>query len=389
MNIKKIIALALAGALATAAFTACQSSSDDSDVPSYSQNLSDNGLFKDGKKELKAEKYIDLADYSNMQIAKSDVELTDEELEDTLKEAISSYATTEEVPRDEAVADGDTLNIDYVGSVDGIEFVNGSTNGRGTTLVVGSGTYLRAGDITDEDGNITHYQGFEEQLIGHKAGDSFDIDVMFPEGYNSSTDADGNEVILGGKAAVFHITINSVKRTSYPEITDEFVRENFADQYENAEDMIAQIKENAENVKLRNAVGTKLYRDSEVKEYPQVMTDYEKTYIREYFTNIATQYGTTLDELISSSGEYDSVDDFIDSYTDDIQYTVKGYLICQAIVQKENIKATDDDIKEYFVENVGTEDYSSYEEQLGKPYLKLIVLMDKYLDAVVEKVELV
>ena len=79
MNIKKILALVLAGALATAAFTACQSS-DDSDVPSYSQSLSKNGLFKDGKKELKAEEYIDLADYSNMQIAKSDVELTEEEL---------------------------------------------------------------------------------------------------------------------------------------------------------------------------------------------------------------------------------------------------------------------------------------------------------------------
>ena len=58
-------------------------------------------------------------------------------------------------------------------------------------------------------------------------------------------------------------------------------------------------------------------------------------------------------------------------------------------MQKEHIKAKDEDIKAYFVENVGTEDYSSYEEQLGKPYLKLIVLMDKYLDAVVEKVELV
>ena len=388
MNIKKILALVLAGALATAAFTACQSS-DDSDVPSYSQSLSKNGLFKDGKKELKAEEYIDLADYSNMQIAKSDVELTEEELDDTLKDAISSYTTTEDVPRDEAAAEGDTLNIDYVGSVDGIEFVNGSTNGQGTTLVIGSGAFLQAGDMTDENGNITHYKGFEEQLVGHKAGESFDIDVMFPEGYSSSTDADGNEVILGGKAAVFHITINSVKRTSYPEITDEFVAENFADKYESAEDMIAKIKANAEKTKLKNAVAAKLYRDSEVKEYPQVMTDYEKTYIREYFTNIATQYGTTLEELISSSGDYDTVDEFIESYKDDIEYTVKGYLICQAVVQKENIKAKDEDIKAYFVENVGTEDYSSYEEQLGKPYLKLIVLMDKYLDAVVEKVELV
>ena len=86
MNIKKILALVLAGALVTAAFTACQSS-DDSDVPSYSQSLSKNGLFKDGKKELKAEEYIDLADYSNMQIAKSDVELTEACAKELLKKA--------------------------------------------------------------------------------------------------------------------------------------------------------------------------------------------------------------------------------------------------------------------------------------------------------------
>ena len=87
---------------------------------------------------------------------------------------------------------------------------------------------------------------------------------------------------------------------------------------------------------MKNAVAAKLYRDSEVKEYPQVMTDYEKTYIREYFANIATQYGTTLEELVSSSGDYDTIDEFIDSYKDDIEYTVKGYLYLPKLLCRKN-----------------------------------------------------
>ena len=82
---------------------------------------------------------------------------------------------------------GDTINLDYVGSVDGIEFEGGSTQGQGTDLTLGSGTYI---------------DGFEEAVEGHKVGESFDIHVTFPENYGNSD--------LAGKDAVFNITINGV-----------------------------------------------------------------------------------------------------------------------------------------------------------------------------------
>ena len=82
---------------------------------------------------------------------------------------------------------GDTINLDYVGSVDGVEFEGGSTQGQGTDLTLGSGTYI---------------DGFEEAVEGHKVGESFDIHVTFPENYGNSD--------LAGKDAVFNITINGV-----------------------------------------------------------------------------------------------------------------------------------------------------------------------------------
>lgn len=82
---------------------------------------------------------------------------------------------------------GDTINLDYVGSVDGVEFEGGSTQGQGTDLTLGSGTYI---------------DGFEEAVEGHKVGENFDIHVTFPENYGNSD--------LAGKDAVFNITINGV-----------------------------------------------------------------------------------------------------------------------------------------------------------------------------------
>lgn len=86
-----------------------------------------------------------------------------------------------------AVEDGDTVNIDYVGTIDGVEFSGGNTQGQGTDLTIGSGTYI---------------DDFEEQLIGHYVGETVEVDVTFPENY-------GNDD-LNGKDAVFQVTINGI-----------------------------------------------------------------------------------------------------------------------------------------------------------------------------------
>lgn len=110
------------------------------------------------------------------------------------EDSADTSATTEDSPSPVlstdtslTVQDGDSVNIDYVGSIDGVEFDSGSTNGAGTTLVIGSGSYI---------------DDFEEQLIGSHPGDTVDVNVTFPENY-------GNEE-LNGKDALFKVTINGI-----------------------------------------------------------------------------------------------------------------------------------------------------------------------------------
>ncbi|MCC2253549.1 FKBP-type peptidyl-prolyl cis-trans isomerase [Ruminococcus sp. CLA-AA-H200] len=109
---------------------------------------------------------------------------TDSEEETDSEAASAEYSTDTSL----TVEDGDTVNIDYVGSVDGVEFDGGSTNGAGTDLVIGSGSYI---------------DDFEEQLIGYHPGDQVDVYVTFPDDYSNNPD-------LSGAEALFEVTINGI-----------------------------------------------------------------------------------------------------------------------------------------------------------------------------------
>ena len=109
---------------------------------------------------------------------------TDTTADDNTDNNSAGYSTDASL----TVEDGDTVNIDYVGSVDGVEFEGGSTRGQGTDLVIGSGSYI---------------DDFEEQLIGAHPGDEVDVYATFPDPYNNNPD-------LSGKEALFEVTINGI-----------------------------------------------------------------------------------------------------------------------------------------------------------------------------------
>src|SRR5699024_5658349 len=111
-----------------------------------------------------------------------------------------SYAETTQVT-DRAAADGDTVNIDFAGSIDGVAFDGGTAESYSITL--GSGRFI---------------DNFEEQIVGHMPGESFDVVVTFPEDYQSAE--------LAGKEAVFATTLNYVEQTTLPELTDAWVQEH-------------------------------------------------------------------------------------------------------------------------------------------------------------------
>lgn len=167
---------------------------------------------------LTADGFIDGLDVSKVTVPEIDsvvvpadeVAYTDEDVESELQTLLSYFLEYSDDASLE-VKDGDLINLDYVGSVDGVEFEGGNTNGTGTTLTIGSGTYIDT---------------FEQQLIGSHPGDKVTVNVTFPENYGEEGTEKAN---LNGKAAVFECTVNSIQVT--PELNDEFVTTNIEQYY--------------------------------------------------------------------------------------------------------------------------------------------------------------
>ncbi len=174
-------------------------------LQSADKTVSDNnystGLTKEGK--IKGAKLSTVKDIGldSLSFDYSEIEYTDEEVENTVNQHLDSLA---EYSTDSSltVKDGDSINLDYVGYVDDVAFEGGNTNGKGTTLVIGSGRLI---------------DNFEEQLIGSHPGDSITVNVTFPEDYGKDE--------LNGKPARFECVINSVRVV--PELTDDLVKEHF------------------------------------------------------------------------------------------------------------------------------------------------------------------
>ena len=121
---------------------------------------------------MKALDYVTLPEnFASLTFKRSEIEPTEEEIQSEIDSLLSDHATEKQVT-DRAAADGDTVNIDYAGSVDGVAFSGGTYSGYSLTL--GSGTFI---------------DGFEDQIVGHTPGETFDVTVTFPEGYSDSTDS--------------------------------------------------------------------------------------------------------------------------------------------------------------------------------------------------------
>ena len=177
---KKIVSLLLTAALA-ASLAGCSSSD------------------KAYLKNIKASNYVDVCDYVGIEIELAQPSVSDEEVESAIESDLSSDTYNEEVTDRDDVQDGDIVNIDYVGTLDGEEFDGGSSEGY--ELEIGSGTFI---------------DGFEEGLIGCTVGETVDLDLTFPEDYSSED--------LAGQDVVFTVTINSILQEVVPEFTDEWVQ---------------------------------------------------------------------------------------------------------------------------------------------------------------------
>ncbi|MBR4036068.1 MAG: FKBP-type peptidyl-prolyl cis-trans isomerase [Oscillospiraceae bacterium] len=362
-NLTRLVCLVLAAIMLIGCFA--YFTMEEVETHDYSAGLTEEGFFEG----ITALDNVVLPDYHAYTIPEDATIATEDEINSKIHtEILSAYATQEkDTDADRVVKDGDSINIDFDGKIDGVAFEGGSTGGAGNDVTIGSGRFI---------------EGFEEQIIGHKAGETFDINVTFPEDY-------GNEE-LNGKDAVFTITVNHLYNTVIPELTEDFVKEKLSEHYEDVADLKAQVAESIVDADTKNHIWGKLMDETTVTSYPQQIHDYEVAARKANLELTASQWGIGLEGLLSLYG-CETMDDYValEDVAADIKDFEKVYLTVQAVAEKEGWRVSEEDMKEYFSTMFGTEDYSDYEKVYGKPYLKSIVIRDIILNNLVENAEVV
>ena len=354
-------------ASSTASSSALGSASDyDYQNFNYSDGLDEKGYWEG----IRALDYVTLPeDFASVAIKRSDVEPTSEEVEEQISDLLSQYSSTEHIT-DRAAADGDTVNINYVGSVNNVEFTGGSAENYDLTL--GSGTFI---------------DGFEDQIIGHKPGETFDVNVMkilatsdwhlgnlfhvnvtFPDGYSDSTDASGNAVKLSGQKAVFTVTLNYISESVLPELTDSWVADTFgtSNNIYTVEALRAYYQEQLYTSTLNTAVMDDLLKNSTFKSIPQQVMDYQVNQCLNYYSTLAGYYGYDLDGLVQNLLGYESTDDMLAHLESSLEDYSKEALLYQAVAESLDITPTQEQL----------DAYSDYKDTYGQNYCTMVALMD-------------
>lgn len=356
------LALAAAGCSKSAASSSASAGSEASVYGSASDYDYQNFAYSDGLDEngywsgIRALDYVTLPeDYASIPLKKADIEPTEEDVQSQIDSLLSQNTTTQQIT-DRAAADGDTVNIDYVGTVDGVAFTGGTYSGYSLTL--GSGSFI---------------DGFEDQLVGHKPGETFDVNVTFPDGYSDSTDAEGNAVVLSNKKAVFSVTLNYISEEILPELTDAWVEENFSstDGVHTVEDLRAEYQKMLYQNNLNTAVMDYLLANSTFKDLPKEVTDYQVNQCLNYYYTMAQYYGYDLDSFLQAAAGYNSADDLLDAMSDSITEYAREALLYQAVAEAMDIAPTQEQI----------DTYSAYTETYGANYCTMVALMDAVSEA--------
>ena len=298
----------------------------------YCTGLLDNG-FIDG---VKASDYITLPDFTTISLSKEKVEPSEEDIQAQIDSLLSTLHT--EVT-DRAIEDGDRVNIDYSGKMDGEVFEGGTATGQDVTA--GSNEFI---------------DDFLTQIIGHKPGETMEVEVTFPDPYVNNPD-------FAGKDAVFTVTINYIH--GIPEFTDELIKENselissyfYNDELETAEDVKNYIHDTFYEYNLNNELLNHLVENLTVTEIPEQVKEISKTRANiEFYRN----YGMTVDDLLANG--YIEEDEFEQG----MEMDGKLYLLYQAIAEQEGW----DNITEADVEELtGATDNEAVIAQYGMGYL--------------------
>ena len=263
---------------------------------------------------------VTLGEYKGVSVKKETTVVTDVEVDARVEEERNKQATEIQV-EDRAVAEGDTVNLDYAGTVDGVAFAGGTAQDQ--TLKIGSGSFI---------------PGFEEQMIGMNIGEEKDLQVTFPEKYHAEE--------LAGKAAVFHVKVNSITETQLPALDDDFAKD--ISEFDTLEEYKADIRAKLEaqaaerdNNNFTNAVIEKVLENATV-EIPEAMIERQIDSMMRDFEYRLMGNGLKLDDFLKYTGS--DMKAFRENYRGQAEKSVKAHLVLEAIEKAEAIDATQEQI---------------------------------------------
>lgn len=266
---------------------------------------------------------VSLGGYKDLTVeVEATKEVSDEEVETRLTNSQNNLA--ELVVKETAAENGDTVVIDFVGSVDGVEFEGGK--GSNHSLELGSGQFI---------------PGFEEQLVGTKAGETVEVKVTFPENYQAED--------LAGKEALFVTTVNEVKAKELPELDDELAKD-IDEEVETLDELKAKFRKELEESKAEaynDAVETAAIEaavaNAEIKEIPEEMIHEEVHRAMNEFLGGMQQQGISPEMYFQITGT--SEDDLHKQYEADADKRVRTNLVIEAIAAAENFTTSDEEVK--------------------------------------------
>lgn len=308
--------------------------------------------------------YVTLGEYTGLTVT-IDLNVTDEEVEEAVNDNIKSSGSLETV-EEGTVQEGDTVNIDYEGKLDGVAFDGGTD--KGYDLEIGSNTFI---------------DGFEEGLIGVAAGETVDLSLTFPENYFSAD--------LAGQDVVFTVTVNEIQRV--PELTDELASTLSEGAYTDAASYRESIrqelqadKESQRDSMIQQAILTQIANTCTINSYPQELVDYSVESTLSYYQSMAEAYGMEFADFLTAYMGL-TEDQLREEAALAAQENMQAEMYLKAIAEQEGIQVTEEEFQtgaEEYAQQYGFESADDLIAYYGEGMVDISLLQDKVLDFLME-----
>lgn len=311
--------------------------------------------------EYDVESMVKLGEYKGLTYTETDVSVSDDEVESQINSTLTAHATAEQIT-DRAVEDGDTVNIDFEGKIDGKTFDGGTASGA--SLTIGSGTFI---------------DGFEDGLIGVKPGDKTTLKLKFPDEYKTNTD-------LAGKDVTFDVTVNYIKGDDIvPELDDDFVKGLNIDGVSNVKEYRAYVKSQLQANKESEAEKSKQSEllqqavdNAEIKEIPEELVTQYATQYTDYYKQYASYFGLELSDFLTQY--MNQTEEEFNQSAQDYGKERAGYMLVVSAIakaEKVDVDALYDEKVAQYAEQSGYADAATLEKDYSKRYLNQIIINEE------------